>query len=62
MDTCYLNTSHVKVKQVKIRVNGKIGYNLNTSHVKVKLIISFTLFIQLLYLNTSHVKVKQNLQ
>ena len=35
----YLNTSHVKVKQIKILVKVGGKQNLNTSHVKVKLTI-----------------------
>ena len=32
-----LNTSHVKVQQLKLKKTGKQIFNLNTSHVKVQL-------------------------
>ena len=32
----YLNTSHVKVKQQKTKLQVSLNLNLNTSHVKVK--------------------------
>ena len=55
---CYLNTSHVKVKQFILYDTLNRKEDLNTSHVKVKQ-VSHRFFVYITYyLNTSHVKVK----
>ena len=53
-----LNTSHVKVKHVRLQSIQLNVLNLNTSHVKVKRRAVLSSLSLNSNLNTSHVKVK----